>query len=312
MTPLIRLLAAVRGFMTGGAFPAFALSLLLCWEFFLIGMLLIPTGTSGLGAFAESFRVWCYGYDPATGQTEWSYVMAMIFPQVAMGTFIALFWWEPLRGILKSPRIVARHLGAAALLVACISVGFAFSGSQASTGELPFPAEALRTAYRAPEFALTNQMGESIDLAALRGNVVVLTAVYASCVHTCPAILGQAKAAIAELAPGELEGLRLIAVTMDPEKDSPEALARLAKNHDLQSPLYNLVTGVPSEVERVLDRMEVARERDPETGVINHANLFLLIDRQGRVAYRLGLGERQQRWLVSALKVLLKEAVVSG
>ncbi len=99
---------------------------------------------------------------------------------------------------------------------------------------------------------------------------------------------------------------------MDPEKDSQESLARLAENHGLQSPLYNLVTGKPSEVERVLDRMEVARERDPETGVINHANLFLLIDRQGRVAYRLGLGERQQRWLVSALKVLLKEAVVSG
>ena len=45
---------------------------------------------------------------------------------------------------------------------------------------------------------------------------------------------------------------------------------------------------------RSLDRMQMARDRDPETGVINHANLFLLIDRDGRLAYRLGLGERQQ------------------
>jgi protein SCO1/2 len=312
MTPLTRFLAFVRDFLTGGAFPSFALSLLLCWEFFLIGMLLMPAGTSGLGAFAEDFRIWCYGYDPATGRTQWSYVMAMILPQVAIGTFVALFWWEPLRETLKSPRIIARNLGAAALLVACISVGFALSGSRPSTGELPFPAEALRTAFRAPEFELTNQTGESIDLAALRGNVVVLTAVYSSCAHTCPAILGHAKAAIGELPPGELGGMKLIAVTMDPENDSPEVLARLAKNHGLRSPLYNLVTGAPAEVERVLDRMEIARERDPETGVINHANLFLLIDREGRVAYRLGLGERQQRWLVSALKVLLKEPGESG
>ena len=53
--------------------------------------------------------------------------------------------------------------------------------------------------------------------------------------------------------------------------------------------------------------MQVARKRDPETGVIDHANLFLLIDREGRLAYRLGLGERQQRWLTSALRVLLDE-----
>jgi protein SCO1/2 len=312
MTPLIRFLAVVRGFLVGGAFPSFALSLLLWWEFFLIGMLLLPSGTSGLGAFAEDFRIWCYGYDPATGRTEWSYVMAMILPQVAIGAFIALFWWEPLREILKSPRIIARHLGTAALVVACISVGFASSASRPATGELPFPAEVLRTAYRAPEFELTNQTGESIDLAALRGNVVVLTAVYASCAHTCPAILGHAKGAIGELAPEEIEGLRLIAVTMNPEIDSPKVLAGLAKQHGLQLPLYNLVTGAPAEVERVLDRMEIARARDPETGVINHANLFLLIDREGRVAYRLGLGERQQRWLVSALKVLLKEPGESG
>ena len=62
----------------------------------------------------------------------------------------------------------------------------------------------------------------------------------------------------------------------------------------------------------MLDRMQIARERDPDSGVISHANLFLLIDRDGRLAYRLGLGERQQRWLVSALRVLLGEQAASG
>jgi len=65
-------------------------------------------------------------------------------------------------------------------------------------------------------------------------------------------------------------------------------------------------------VEGVLDAMQIARQRDPETGVISHANLFLLVDREGRLAYRLGLGERQQRWLTSALRVLLNEPGSSG
>ncbi len=312
MTTSPKRLEAFRNFLTGAAFPAFALSLLACWVIFLIAMLVTPAEASGLGAFAEDFRIWCFGYDPATGRTEVAYVMSMILPQFMIAGFIGYFWWEPLRELAKQPRRIARYLGVAALLVVGASVGFAFTAEQAVKGELPFPAEELRTAYEAPQFALTNQVRETVGPAAFEGNVVILTAVYASCPHTCPLILTQAKGAIAELSPEEREGLRVIAVTMDPEHDSPDVLHKLAQNHGMESPLYNLVTGASADVEPLLDRMEIARQRDPETGIISHANLFLLIDREGRVAYRLGLGERQQRWLTSALRVLLREEAASG
>jgi protein SCO1/2 len=293
--------------MSGAVFPAFALSLLFCWSAFIAAMLFMPASSGGLGAFAEEFRVWCFGYDPATGRTEIAYVMAMLLPQVMLAGFILGFWWAPLREMSRRPRAFIPYIASAAFLVTAAAVGFAYSGVEAPTGEMPFPAEALRTAYAPPELALTNQLEQTVDLAALRGNVVVLTAVYASCPHTCPAILSQAKAAIAELDPVAREELRLVAVTLDPENDSPQVLAGLAQMHGLDAPLWNLVTGESAEVEGTLDRMQMARERDPETGVINHANLFLLIDREGRLAYRLGLGDRQQRWLVSALRVLLRE-----
>jgi len=312
MTTSSKRLDVLRNFLAGAAFPAFALSLLVCWVIFLVAMLLAPADASGLGAFAEDFRIWCFGYDPATGRTEVAYVMSMILPQFMLGGFIAYFWWEPLRELSKQPRRIVRYLGAAALLVVGASVGFALTTNQALQGELPFPAEALRTSYEAPQFALTNQLRETVGPAAFEGNVVILTAVYASCPHTCPLILTQAKRAIAELSPEERQDLRAIAVTMDPEHDSPDVLQQLAQNHGMESPLYNLVTGASADVEPLLDRMEVARQRDPETGIINHANLFLLIDREGRVAYRLGLGERQQRWLTSALRVLLREETASG
>jgi protein SCO1/2 len=305
-------LEVFQNLLTGATFPAFALSLLACWVIFLIAMLLAPSSATGLGAFAEDFRIWCFGYDPATGRTEVAYVMSMIVPQFMIAGFIAYFWWEPLRELAKQPLRIARHFGAAALLVVAASVGFALTAEQSLKGALPFPAEELRTAYEAPQFALTNQLRETVGPAAFEGNVIVLTAVYASCPHTCPLILTQAKAAIAELSPEERADLRVIAVTMDPENDSPDVLQKLAENHGMESPLYNLVTGASADVEPLLDRMEIARQRDPETGIINHANLFLLIDREGRVAYRLGLGERQQRWLTSALRVLLREEAASG
>jgi len=312
MTNSTKRLEAFRNLWIGSAFPAFALSLLACWAIFMIAMLLTPSGASGLGAFAEDFRVWCFGYDPVTGRTDAAYVMAMIAPQFMIGAFIAYFWWEPLRELARRPWIVAGHLGIAALLVAGASTGFALSADRNSGGELPFPAEELRTTYEAPQFALTDQDRETIDLAGFRGNVVVLTAIYASCPHTCPAILSQVRAAIDDLSREEREDLRVIAVTMDPTRDSPDVLRELASNHGMPSTLYHLVTGDPTDVERLLDRMQIARERDPETGVISHANLFLLIDRDGRIAYRFGLGERQQRWLTSALRILLGERTASG
>ena len=306
-------LETVRHFIIGGGFPAFTLWLLLFYELLLFSILLIPTGSGDLAAFAEDFRIWCFGYDPATGRTEWAFVMAMTVPQVMLGAMIALLWWQPLREVLATPRAAARHAAAAATVVALGAGGIALlAGSGSSGGELPFPAEALRTAHRPPELSLTNQANEEIDLASLNGKVVVVTAMYASCPHTCPLIVAQSKRAIAALSPEEREDLRFVGVTLDPANDSPEVLARLAGIQGLETPLYNLVTGPEDEVERVLDDMGVARQRNPETGIIDHANLFLLIDREGRLAYRFGLGERQERWLTSALRVLLREQPQAG
>jgi protein SCO1/2 len=302
-------LQSLQRFIGGGGFAALALWLVLFYELLLVWLLLMPPGTSD---FADEFRVWCLGYDPATGRTEWALAMAMTVPQALLAAMVALLWWQPLRELFARPWAMARYAAVAAVLLGSAAGGVTALASDPATGELPFPAEALRTAHRAPELVLTNQSDESVDLSALRGKVVMLTAVYASCPHTCPLVLTQSKRAIAELTPAEREQLRVIAVTLDPARDSPEVLAGIARMQEMPAPLYNLVTGETDEVERVLDEMGVARQRDPETGIIDHASLFILVDRDGKVAYRLGLGERQERWLVSALRVLLREPTETG
>jgi len=300
-------LDGLRRFFAGGGFPLFVLSLLLFYELLVFAMLWLPDGDAGLLAFAEEFRVWCLGYDPATGRTDWGYVAATIAPQLVVGAAVVVVWWEPLREALGRPHALLRHAAAALAVVVAAATGIALLGRAPAARDLAFPAEALRTAYAPPELRLTNQDGAPVDLASLRGKVVALTAVYASCPHTCPLILAQSKNAVARLTPEEQAELRVVAVTMDPANDTPEVLQRLAGMHDLEAPLYNLVTGEPAIVEGILDRMGISRRRDPETGVIDHANLFLLLDRKGTVAYRLGLSERQERWLTSALQVLIRE-----
>lgn len=300
-------LELVRSAIAGSGLPAFGLTLLACYELLLAALLLAPGGETGLGAFADEFRVWCFGSDPSTGRVDPAYVMGMTLPPLLVGALLGALWWQPLRAAWARPRALVAPALAAVAVTAAAAAGFASVGIDPPRGPLPFPAEALRTRHPAPHLELTAHDGAPVDLAQLRGRVVLLTAVYASCPHTCPAVLSQARSAVDALEPGEREDLRVIAVTLDAAHDTAPALAALAARHGLAAPLYRLVTGPPERVERTLDAMSIARRRDPATGIIDHANLFILVDRDGHVAYRFTLGDRQRRWLVAALRALLRE-----
>ncbi|MBZ0271089.1 SCO family protein [bacterium] len=303
---------ALNAFFESWRFPVFMLVVVAAYMAIEITVLLSPPGATGFSAFAEDFRVWCFGYDPATGRMEWGYVAAFLLQPVILGSVIYAFWRRPLREIAARPAAAIPYAAAALLLVAACGAGFAAFASTPNDTELPFPAEELRTALVPPSFALTDHDGAAVRLEDLRGRVVLVTAVYASCGFTCPMIMGQTKNAVGALSEDERAGLTVAAITLDPEHDTSAVLAEMAKGQGVSAPLYRLLTGDAPVVNDLLDRFSVARTRNPETGVIDHANLFILIDRAGRIAYRLSLGDRQERWLISALRLLLSESAGLG
>lgn len=308
---LTKALEGVSRFFSGSGFPVFALSLMLGWELMLLGILLTPGSLDPTG-FAEDFRVWCFGFDPATGSFQVSYVAAMLVPPLMLAGFVLGMWWQPVREALRAPARLALPGMCALTLVALGAGGMAAVAKPPIEGELPFPAEGLRTAHKAPGFTLVDQDGQVLSNADLEGSVVVMTGVYAHCVHTCPAVVAQLKAVLAELTEAERELVRVVAVTLDPENDTPEVLAGLAEMHGLETPEWHFLAGEPDEVNGVLDAMSLARSKDPETGIIDHVNLYLVLDRDGQLAYRFTLGETQQRWLGSALRILVAEAPELG
>jgi len=300
-------LASLADAVGAGGFAVFAVALVLFYEVLLVTLLLMPPAEAGLGAFAAEFRVWCFGAGAGDATPDLRWIAAMLGPPLMLAAIVAMLWWDSLAGIVAAPARAVAPAAAAFALVVAATASFAALAPDADVSDPEFPAEALRTAHPAPPLRLHDQNGDRVDLAELRGQVVLLTGVYASCPHTCPLILDQARTAIDALPEGQREGVQVVAVTLDPEHDSVEVLAALAARHGLRAPTYRLVTGPPREVESLLDVMEIARRRDEQTGVIDHTNLFLVIDRAGYVAYRFTLGERQERWLVSALRLLLSE-----
>lgn len=177
---------AIAEFFAGWRFPAGALALLGAQELALLGLLLAPGSADGSLGFADEFRMWCFGWDPATGAVEWmTVVTTLTSPLFLMGLMLAT-WWDPLRRAARGARA---HL--AVWCAAWASLGLAgtfgvaaLAGGTPSTGNLPFPGEALRIAVPMPAFDLIDHEGHPLRSSELHGRVVLLTAVYSACGFT--------------------------------------------------------------------------------------------------------------------------------
>jgi protein SCO1/2 len=288
-------------------FAAFVLLLLVLFTGLVLALLLVPPAPSGLGAFAADFRIWCFGQDPRSGRLEWGYVASTVAQPLVLGAIVVAVWQRPLAQALRQPKRLLAPALAALTVVSAAGAGFAAFADRTLGPDTPFPAERLRTALVPPQFTLLNQDGAPVELRGLRGRLVLVTGVYSSCGLTCPMIMGQTRRVIAALSPRQREGLTVVAITLDPARDDPARLKAMAIGQEVDAPLFNLVTGDPPVVESVLDAFGITRRRDPETGIIDHANLFILIDRAGRIAYRFTLGDLQERWLREAIHLLLNE-----
>ena len=141
------------------------------------------------------------------------------------------------------------------------------------------PAEYPRGTERAPDFVLVDQHGRSITLSDMRGRPVIVTFVFAHCQALCPVVLQTVKAATATGAP------EVLAITLDPWRDTPGALPGIARDWTMPSHVHVLSSESAADVTRVVTAFGVPFERDPLTGDISHPGLVFVVDRGGRLAY---------------------------
>jgi protein SCO1/2 len=164
------------------------------------------------------------------------------------------------------------------------------TGTLSATGTPPGPTAPLRQGTRPPDFDLVDHRGARVTTSSLQGDPAVLTFVYADCHASCPVLLGRLKALEAR-APRDV---RFVAITLDPERDTPATLALHAARWGL-GPRWHLLTGEPAAVRPVLAAFAVHWARRPD-GEIAHENVVLLLDRAGRLAFTYrGLAQPEDR-----------------
>ena len=136
-----------------------------------------------------------------------------------------------------------------------------------------------------------DQDGRATTLGELAGRPRVVAMIYTQCTHTCPLILGDLKRLEAALTPQERAGAGFVLVTLDPEHDTPQALAEFAHRSRLDPARWTLLTASPGDVRQLAAVLGV-RYRAGQAGEIAHTNAITILDATGAVAYQQrGVGD---------------------
>ncbi len=139
----------------------------------------------------------------------------------------------------------------------------------------------LKNPRPAPEFRLESADGP-VSLADFRGKVVLVFFGYANCPDVCPLTLNHLAHIYREL--GEPEQLQVLAISIDPARDTPAAMDRYAK---LFHPSFIGLSGPPKVIAKVAAGFYIYVRTDP-SGYIDHTSTVTLIDPEGRIRVLYG------------------------
>ncbi|HEV3155387.1 MAG TPA: SCO family protein [Candidatus Baltobacteraceae bacterium] len=127
---------------------------------------------------------------------------------------------------------------------------------------------------------LVDQTGHAFTFASLRGAPVALTFVSAHCSDACPLINAQYAAAASAL-DRERKGLRLLTITLDPERDSLRDMRRLAATFHANSRRWIVAGGSVADVHAVMNAFGVVATRGKDGYADFHTTAVYLIDARG-------------------------------
>lgn len=187
-----------------------------------------------------------------------------------------------------------------ALLAAALAFGLTLAPARADE----LPGESI---YRVSA-QLTDASGHEFAFAEAAGHVRMASMFYTSCGYVCPMLIEQIRRIEASLDEAERARLRVLLITVDPERDTPEALAALAKKRHIDTTRWTLAQPTPNELRKLAAVLDVQYRQLPD-GEFNHSSVISLIDPQGRVLARTSaLGDTLDADFLAALRKALAES----
>lgn len=152
-----------------------------------------------------------------------------------------------------------------------------------------------------------DQTGIEAHLDTARGHPMLMSMFYTSCTDACPLLIAELRRIEATLSPALREDVRVVLVSLDPERDTPSAIRRLADSHRLDGARWRLLTGTDDTIREVAAVLGV-KFRRLSNGMINHSSVVAVLDRRGVIQSRTeGITPGDPK-LVARLRAALERA----
>jgi protein SCO1/2 len=169
----------------------------------------------------------------------------------------------------------------------------------------PPPAPTLQRLWQVPEFTFTERNGQPISRADLAGKVWIADFFYTTCPGPCPMLASRLSAMQEKL--GDRKNVRLVSISLDPAKDTPDVLKQYAERFKAGSN-WLFLTGDKATTYSLVQtgfKLAIAEERNnPEP--ITHSTKLVLIDREGWVrGFYEGVGQDQTEQVIKDVDKLL-------
>ena len=149
---------------------------------------------------------------------------------------------------------------------------------------------------------LTDQDGKTRDWRTLRGKPHLVSMFYTSCQYICPLIVESGKAVERQLTPAQQKKLGVVLISMDPARDDPAALKKVAEQRKLDTTRWTLASPPAGEVRAVAGVLGI-RYRLLADGEFNHSSALILVDANGRILARTEkIGSKPDPEFVAAVR----------
>ena len=145
--------------------------------------------------------------------------------------------------------------------------------------------EPLEVGDPVPDYQFTNELGQAVSLSDFKGNAVAITFIFTTCPFPtmCPLLsknFAEAEKKLKEM-PNAPTNWRLLTISFDPEKDTPDVLKKYAERYKYDPEHSSFLTGDLIEITGIAEQFGQLFWR--EGGTISHNVRTVVIDPEGRV-----------------------------
>jgi protein SCO1 len=136
----------------------------------------------------------------------------------------------------------------------------------------------------------TSDVGREVKLEVLRGRPQVIALFFTNCEHSCPLIVADMKA-IDKALPRPVRGkVDFLLVSIDPERDTPEALRAFRAKHELSIERWTLLRGSPEATRDLAAQIGFNYQPGSPTQFA-HSLLISIVNESGEIVFQqAGIG----------------------